>query len=473
MQTDNDGNLWFVNDLGQVGRLNNLTGIFTTLSEVDGYQKQFFHWAAPVLKDIKGNIYFGGENLNRGTGALYRINPEKYSSASTSSVYLRSLTINQQPYHLSTGINNLGHLALYHDQNAISIETGIIDYYSKGKSRLRYKLEKEGKKENWQYAPAYYTIRYDRLPPGNYKLILQASNAGNEFNGPQKVLTIKVSPAWWNTWWFRILAAGIFTGIIYAIIKYRSRSLELRNIQLEEKVIMRTNELRQSLEEGYKLNKKIANQEALLNERLRISRELHDDIGSTLGSISIYSEVARKRAEKRESTNEVLSKIGVASRELIDKMSDIVWSLNPNNESFEQLQNRMLSFAAVMLAPINIQYDFIADENLKKLELQDQQRKNIFLIFKEALHNIVKYADCKLVSIEMLLKEDSFIMTVKDDGRGFNVSPTFANDSVTAGEHLGGNGIKNMTARADDMNAKLVISSEINEGTTVQLIIRI
>jgi signal transduction histidine kinase len=88
------------------------------------------------------------------------------------------------------------------------------------------------------------------------------------------------------------------------------------------------------------LESKIESQQALLNERLRISRELHDDIGSTLGSISIYSEVAKKHTEKNEDTSEVLSKIGLASRELIDKMSDIVWSLNPSNESFEQLQNR-------------------------------------------------------------------------------------------------------------------------------------
>ena len=143
------------------------------------------------------------------------------------------------------------------------------------------------------------------------------------------------------------------------------------------------------MEEKYELSKKIESQQALLNERLRISRELHDDIGSTLGSISIYSEVAKKRTEKNENTNEVLSKIGLASRELIDKMSDIVWSLNPNNESFEQLQNRMMAFAAMMLAPRNIQYDFIADEELKKIQFTGEQRKNIFLIFKEALHNIV------------------------------------------------------------------------------------
>jgi hypothetical protein len=378
MQTDNQGNLWFINDLKQIGRLNPTANIFTTLSEADGYRNQYFHWAAPGAKDAKGNLYFGGADLNRGSGGLDRITPEKYSSVNTSTVYLRSLTVNEKSFPLSTGVNNLEHLELDYNQNSVSIETGIINYYSRGSSRLRYKLEGEGKLEQWHYGPAYYTIRYDGLQPGNYKFTAQASNAGNDFNGPEKILMIKVRPAWWDTWWFKILAACVAIAVIYAIIQYRSRNLKLRNIQLEEKVIRRSNELKQSLEERYKLSKEIESQQVLLNERLRISRELHDDIGSTLGSISIYSEVAKKRAEKRENTSEVLSKIGMASRDLIDKMSDIVWSLNPNNESFEQLQNRMMGFAAIMLPPVNIQYDFIADEGLKKLQLLDRQRKNIF-----------------------------------------------------------------------------------------------
>ena len=162
-------------------------------------------------------------------------------------------------------------------------------------------------------------------------------------------------------------------------------------------------------------------------------------------------------------------KIGLASRELIDKMSDIVWSLNPNNESFEQLQNRMMAFAAMILAPRNILYDFIADEELKKLQFTGEQRKNIFLIFKEALYNIVKYADCKTAGITLSVQNNDLIMIIKDDGKGFDVCKTTSNEICTAGEYLGGNGIKNMTARAADINAKICISSKINEGTTVQL----
>src|SRR4030095_14971620 len=141
--------------------------------------------------DAQGNLYFGtGGNI--GMGGLVRIYPERYSSTTTSSVYMRSLSINQKPFSLSTEINNLEELSLNYDQNTISIEAGIIDYYAMGKGHLRYKLERNDKSEDWQYAPAYYTIRYEGLTPGSYKLVMQASNVGNEFNSPLKILMINI-----------------------------------------------------------------------------------------------------------------------------------------------------------------------------------------------------------------------------------------------------------------------------------------
>jgi signal transduction histidine kinase len=128
----------------------------------------------------------------------------------------------------------------------------------------------------------------------------------------------------------------------------------------------------------------------------------------------------------------------------------------------------MLAFAAMILAPRNIQYDFTAGDELKKMQFKGEQLKNIFLIFKEALHNIVKYANCKTVHIELSLKNNNLLMTVKDDGRGFDASQ-LTNEISKENEYLGGNGIKNMNVRADDLNADLCIHSTINEGTTVQL----
>ncbi len=238
---------------------------------------------------------------------------------------------------------------------------------------------------------------------------------------------------------------------------------------LEQKVTIRTNELKQSLEERYRLSEQIKSQQALLNERLRISRDLHDEIGSTLGSISIYSEVARKRSEKNENPVTVLSKIGTASRELIEKMSDIVWSLNLNHGNFEQMQHRMRGFATMILTPRNIGYELNVDQNCNKIELTNAQTKNIFLIYKEALYNIVKYAACSTVHIEFRSGDNNLVMTIRDNGKGFNQLATEKTGSPN--QSLGGNGIKNMYVRSEEIQAILNVESQKNEGTTIRLTI--
>ncbi len=233
MLTDNAGNLWFVNALNQVGRLNTVTGIFTTLSEAEGYQKQHFDHHAPAEKDAQGNMYFGG--FGTGSEGLDRIYPQRFFSVPTSCVYLRSLDINQKPFSFSTGVNNLEELSLNYDQSTISIETGIIDYYAKGQGHIRYKLEENGKDINWQYGPAYYTIRYEGLQPGSYRLVMQASNVGNEFNSPLKILMINISPAFWNTWWFRITAFIFVIALIYGLMRWRLQQKFRLQLERSEK----------------------------------------------------------------------------------------------------------------------------------------------------------------------------------------------------------------------------------------------
>ncbi|MEP7229720.1 MAG: two-component regulator propeller domain-containing protein [Ginsengibacter sp.] len=357
-------------------------------------------------------------------------------------------------------------LKLAYDNNYLTFR--FVGITTKRTQHVKYQYSLQGLDKHWSSLTTNPEAIYNVLPPGSYTFKVKAVNSEGYWSGEFAYSFTILSP-WWENWWAYMVYIPGFAFIIWLFIWYRSRRLKVENLLLEEKVIVRTHELEQSMEEKFALAKKVESQHALLNERLRISRELHDDIGSTLSSISIYSEVAKKRTEKNENTNDVLSKIGNASRELIDKMSDIVWSLNPNNESFEQLQHRMMAFAALILSPQNIIYDFVADDELKKLHFKAGEPKNIFLIFKEALHNIVKYADCTTVRITLSVQKNDLTMIIQDNGRGFDFSQTTSNEICTAGEYLGGNGIKNMTARAGDINAKICISSKIEEGTTVQL----
>ena len=235
---DDLGNIWFHTDRS-ICELNINTGQVITLSEKDGFKNQSFSPYPLVEKDNKGNIYFSGGIFGEG---FNKIDPGKFISP-PSSVYLQTLLINQKPFALSTAINNLDQLNLKYYQNRIAIETGIIDYYAKGKSGIRFKLEEEGKTANWQYAPYYYTIRYEGLQPGLYRLVLQASNASNEFNGAEKQLLIHISPPFWQTWWFRTLAIITLLLSLYGIYRWRTATLRKQKRKLEQTVKERTAEV--------------------------------------------------------------------------------------------------------------------------------------------------------------------------------------------------------------------------------------
>ena len=130
--------------------------------------------------------------------------------------------------------------------------------------------------------------------------------------------------------------------------------------------------------------------------RNNIASDLHDDIGSTLNSISIYSEVAKQQAGKEIPA---LDLIGVNSRKIIESMSDIVWTINPENDSFEKIIVRMRSFAYQLLKAKKVEYTFEVDEKLNSIALPMQVRKNFYLVFKEAITNVVKYSEASRVSI--------------------------------------------------------------------------
>jgi signal transduction histidine kinase/ligand-binding sensor domain-containing protein len=244
LMADQKGNIWFHTDRS-IQQLNIETGEVSTLSERDGFESQSFsHYSLNYIGD-SGDLYFAGGDLGRG---FNRIIPDKFTNP-PSTAYMQTIAVNQKPFPLPTGINNLRELSLDYNENKITIETGILDFYSKGSSHIRYKMEFESDSAVWLFAPANYTIRFEDLKPGKYTLRMQASNAALQFTGPVKVLAILISPPWWQTWWARILFGLLLISTIVGIIQYRSRSLKEKNIMLEEKVLHRTKELKHSLEE--------------------------------------------------------------------------------------------------------------------------------------------------------------------------------------------------------------------------------
>ena len=189
--------------------------------------------------------------------------------------------------------------------------------------------------------------------------------------------------------------------------------------------------------------------------RNKISADLHDDIGSTLNSISVFSEVAK---QKSSGVVHELDQIGLASRKIIDGMSDIVWTINPENDSFENIIDRMRSLSYNILRAKNIEFTFRADEKLNEQKLSLEDRRNFYLIFKEILNNMVKYSEATRASIILNTENNFIVLSINDNGKGFDTSVA-----------SNGNGLNNIRRRAKEMKADLTIESSLGNGTRTEL----
>ncbi len=192
-------------------------------------------------------------------------------------------------------------------------------------------------------------------------------------------------------------------------------------------------------------------------ERMRntIARDLHDDIGSTLSSINIISQMALKDATGNTSN---FQRIAQHSSSMMESMSDIVWSINPNNDSPERVVSKMKEFAAEILDPLDITYTFTGEENLQALKLDTPTRKSLFLIFKEAINNAAKYSRATAISIEFRKLAENLLVVIRDNGTGFDLQAASS-----------GNGVRNMKERALSLKGKLDLKSESGNGTTITL----
>jgi signal transduction histidine kinase len=206
--------------------------------------------------------------------------------------------------------------------------------------------------------------------------------------------------------------------------------------------------------------------------RTRIATDLHDDIGSSLSKIAILSEVVRQknRIDGNEvavdGKNEPLEIIANTSREMVDSMSDIVWAINPERDNLTDLIQRMRRFAEDILDAQDIGYKFIVPEHLREIALGADVRRDVYLIFKEIVNNLAKYAEASEAIIDIKLENNYLLVEIADDGRGFNVEPVLNGGSSNS---LGGNGLKNMKRRAGNFGGTVQIESTIDTGTRIVL----
>jgi signal transduction histidine kinase len=192
--------------------------------------------------------------------------------------------------------------------------------------------------------------------------------------------------------------------------------------------------------------------------RMRIATDLHDDIGSSLSQIAILSEVARRPAEVNSESLDPLGSIARISRELVDSMSDIVWAVNPKRDNLLDLVRRMRQFAGEMLVPGGIDFIFDAEGASGHIPLGADLRRQVFLIFKECVHNVARHSGAAHVEIVLAMTGGWLRLTIHDDGRGFDPR-----------QPSGGHGLASMKSRADALHGEFEIHPKVGEGTAIRL----
>lgn len=219
----------------------------------------------------------------------------------------------------------------------------------------------------------------------------------------------------------------------------------------------------------YRRYNRINAEKKILKERLAISQDLHDHVGSTLSSISVFSKVAQVHGEKGNTgqMNELLDRIRSTSGKMMTEMNDIVWAINPQNDTLEKIIQRMEAFARPLLLARNIQFRFHYDVSALSLNLGMEYRKNFYLIFKEAVNNAIKYSGATAVTAAITCSKGILSLHVQDDGIGFHPEKEM-NEKRT----LSGNGLRNMYARAAEMGADLSLEAAPEKGTKIVLSIK-
>lgn len=369
-----------------------------------------------AFRDRQGALWFGTDL------GLSRLIPGPDPPKQQPPIMISGLRIAGDSQPISAlGETAVSGLVLNPNQNQLSIDFVGLGFAAGEGLKYQYKLV--GANEEWSAPTDQRTINYAGLSPGKYRFIVRAVTTDGIMSTSPATIAFTIMRPIWQRWWFVALAL-ILTGLlIAAIIRNRvTRLVELERV------------------------------------RTRIAADLHDDIGSALSRIAILSEVARRQGNVEAAVGEPLGVIAGASRDLVDSMSDIVWAINPNKDHLRDLIQRMRRFASDLFTARQIEFSFDAPGEDQALKIGADLRRQVFLIFKEAVNNIARHSQSTEAQIEMQIANKWLTVKVADNGPGFDLTQTSE-----------GQGLASMRARAQELGGKLEIVSNNHSGTTVLL----
>lgn len=321
--------------------------------------------------------------------------------------------------------------SLDYEQNNLAFDFAGLSFRDEDKVSYRYKME--GLDKDWSAPTNRRYVNYSHLSPGSYKLLVMAGNDDGVWSTTPAALSFHINAPFWMQAWFIALCIIIAATLVYLLYRYRlDQLLKIERI------------------------------------RTKISTDLHDDIGSTLSSISIMSDMIMHTPHESPGPaplpdwQRMAGEIKDNSLSLMDKMDDIVWSINPRNDEMENLMARIQRFAAPIFEATGIDYEILIENNIRHLKLSMEHRQHIYLIMKEAINNLVKYSGATNAVVRARSAGGWLKVDVTDNGNGFDPASS-----------RGGNGIVNMKSRAALMHASLNIDSVRGKGTSVMLMLKI
>lgn len=407
-----NGSLWFTTG-SQLLNYNTKTKKIYYFNQSDGL---------PLERASSRTIFFDKErncfySLHNNYLAVF---PASLSEKNTTNKKLR---ITKITFADTTIYNPSGRLSLKYKENNLSLHFTVINYDSPDGYNFSYRVN--GKE--WINLEGNQVIFFNSLPIGSYRVDIKASGK----LGEQYITSIAlvILPPFWQTWWFYLVCATAAIAVLYVLYKFRLEQIK-----------------------------------RVYHLRMKISRDLHDDIGSTLSGINMYSHLARQQL-KTSDINEADKSLNImqqTSGEMIDKLSDIVWLTNPEHETLKKLAERLENYANDIAAAKNIKVKTSVIANAQQNNLPFEICRNVYLICKEAINNAVKYSEASLLELTVKETDKGLEFSVQDNGKGFNAEMVKR-----------GNGLDNMQKRAAEIGATLIIQSKHNEGSLLSMKIKI
>ena len=415
MTKDKNGCFWIVN----YGLLyfNPYTEFFMMTDEGNGLLTNS-GGDAKIMVDDYGNVFVDNQ-----VGINWMNEVQKQRQDAVKNLYIEKISVNGNPIEWKRASHDK--VTLNHTQNSVTFSYTAICYDEPFQIRYRYKLENIEK--DWNPPTSQLFARYMQLKPGKYRFVVDVSYKGRWLN-MQRYVDFEIRQVFWKTWWFIAMMVLLVGGMIFGFIRYRlSQYLKMQKL------------------------------------RVKIASDLHDDVGSTLSSISIMSDLLQSQLDNSSRSEQMIRTIGANAHTMLDSMDDIIWSVNPANDKFQNLALRVREYAIPLFEMKNIRFSIDAPEEMNALQMPMDVRRNLYLIAKEAVNNLVKYSHASQADISFGYAYNALTMSVKDNGQGFDLENAKRNR----------NGLVNMRQRAEQIRGTLTINSEIGKGTCVTLQVKI